>query len=92
MGRADSSWHLLLMALWHRTPAVEGLQELSLYPRSPQGLAHSGCPKSRAWAGKGCSARARSQELCIDPRHTCRLASSVNPMLQVRKQRPRKVK
>ena len=81
MGRAGSSWHLLPMALWHWTPDDEGLRELSPYPRTPQGLAHSGCPKSRAWAGKGRSARARSQELCISPRHTCRLASSVNPVL-----------
>lgn len=53
MGRAGSSWHLLPMALWHWTPDDEGLRELSPYPRTPQGLAHSGYPKSRAWAGKG---------------------------------------
>lgn len=86
VGRAGSSWHLLPMALWHWPPADEGLPELSPYPRSPQGLAYSGCPKSRAGAGKGHSARAGSQELCVGPRHTCKLTSSVNSMLQVRKQ------
>lgn len=67
-----TSGHLLPMTPWHRTPADQGLPELSLYPQSPRGLAHSGfphlpahSPKSRAWAGKGHPARARSQELCI---------------------------
>lgn len=78
VGRAGSSWHLLPMALWHWSAADEGLPELLPYPRSPQGLAHSGCPKSRAGAGKGRSARAGSQELCVGPRHTCKLAASVN--------------
>lgn len=62
VGCRGTGWHLLPMALWHRTTADRGLSELSLYPQSLRGLARSGGPPSQhtalclvVWAGEGAS-------------------------------------